>query len=549
MREASCKFSGTSDYKKTTTFFLNLRLSLPLFYSSPAGFTEGVGVLPDDRLNAAVGGTVMFTTTLSPSEKPFSSVNWSFNVSTTIIIFVINAENIIGPEYEDRITFFPSTVSLELRSLTLDDTGEYGVNAVHDGTILNGRTTLVIHEKVSSVLVNSSSTDLVEFSGSVSLSCSASGSSLSFLWFNGSSEVTASDRVQLTDGGSSLTIINVTRFDQGPFRCRVSNPVSTVTSDPVNLSISYGPENINLILSPPQEYFAVGSDISLTCSVGSRPPAQFKWFLNGDQLPDIGSELRLMNVNMSNSGNYSCQASNNKTLRSQTSEPSAITVLEEISGSSVKPSPNLPVEGISVSLTCEAIGSAFTRNWMKNNSELTPTDNMILSDNNRVLTFNSVNRKDNGEYFCNISNPVNSEGAKYIMTINYGPEKVQLKGPNEINFKSTLKLTCSAESTPSARFSWFFNGTVKLTNSVEYVREEVELSDSGNYTCQAWNNITERNSSSVVHELTVTGTSSGLSAGAIAGIVIACFVLVAAAAGGGYFFYKKKYVGSRWTFF
>uniref|UniRef100_A0A3P9AUF3 Ig-like domain-containing protein n=1 Tax=Maylandia zebra TaxID=106582 RepID=A0A3P9AUF3_9CICH len=258
---------------------------------------------------------------MSPTEKPFSSVNWSFNVSTPIIVFVINAENIIGPEYEGRITFFPSTASLELRSLTLDDTGEYTVNAVHDGTILNGRTTL----KVSSVLVTSSSTDLVEFSGSVSLSCSASGPSLSFLWLNGSSEVTASDRVQLTDGDSSLTIITVTRFDQGPFRCRVSNPVSTVISDPVNLSIN-GPENMDLISSPPQGYFAVGSDISLTCSVGSRPPAHFKWFLNGDQLPDTGSELRLMDVQMSQSGNYICQAFNSRTLRYETSPPSAITV-------------------------------------------------------------------------------------------------------------------------------------------------------------------------------------------------------------------------------
>uniref|UniRef100_A0A3Q4HH70 Ig-like domain-containing protein n=1 Tax=Neolamprologus brichardi TaxID=32507 RepID=A0A3Q4HH70_NEOBR len=258
----------------------------------------------------------MFNTTVTPTEKPFQSVNWSFNFSKPII--VINSQETIGPEYEGRITFFPSTASLELRSLTLDDTGPYSVSIMHDGLIPSGQTTLVIYgEQIS--------TDLVEFSGSVSLSCSASGSSLSFLWLNGSSEVTASDRVQLTDGGSSLTIINVTRFDQGPFRCRVSNPVSTVTSDPVNLFIN-GPENINLILPPPQGYFAVGSDTSLTCSVGSRPPAQFNWFLNGDQLLDTGSELRLMNVEMSQSGNYSCQAFNSKTLRSQTSEPSAITV-------------------------------------------------------------------------------------------------------------------------------------------------------------------------------------------------------------------------------
>ncbi|XP_039860659.1 carcinoembryonic antigen-related cell adhesion molecule 5-like [Simochromis diagramma] len=481
----------------------------------------------------------MFTTTLSPTEKPFTSVSWSFNSTTTIII-MINSEETIGPEYEGRITLFPSTASLGLRSLTLNDTGDYTVSIIQDGKIQNGRTTLGIYEKVSNVLVTSSSTDLVEFSASVSLSCSASGSSLSFLWLNGSSEVTASDRVQLTDGGSNLTIVNVTRFDQGPFRCRVSNPVSTVTSDPLNLSISYGPENINLILSPPQGYFAVGSDISLTCSVGSRPPAQFKWFLNGDQLLDTGSELRLMNVQMSHSGNYSCQAFNSKTLRSQTSQPSAITVLEEISGSSVKPSTNLPVEGTSVSLTCEAFGSVFTRNWIKDGSKLTLADNMTLSDNNRVLTFDTVKRKDSGEYFCQISNPISSHGAKYIMTVNYGPENVQIKGPNEINIKGTLKLTCSAESTPSARFTWFFNGTEKLTNSVEYIKEEIELSDSGNYICQAWNNITERTSSSVVHGLTVTGKSSGLSAGAIAGIVIACLVLVAAAVGGGYYFYKKK---------
>ncbi|KAL3980514.1 plasminogen activator, urokinase receptor [Sarotherodon galilaeus] len=474
-----------------------------LIYFFILGAVSGSGVLPDGPLNVAVGETVMFTTTLTPTEKPFQFVNWSFNLSTPIII-VINSEETIGPEYEGRITFFPSTASLELRSLTLNDTGEYSVTILQDGTFQGGHTTLVIYEKVSSVSVTSSSTDLVEFSGSVSLSCSASGSSLSFLWLNGSSEVTASDRVQLTDGGSSLTIITVTRFDQGPFRCSVSSPVSTGTSDPVNLSISYGPENINLILSPSQGYFAVGSDISLTCSVGSRPPAQFKWFLNGDQLPDTGSELRLMNVQMSQSGLYSCQAFNGKTLRSQTSQLSAITVLEKISGSSVKPSTNLPVEGTSVSLACEASGSVFTGNWIKDGSYLTPTDNMILSDNNRVLTFNTVNRKDNGEYFCQISNPVSSDAAKYIMIANYGPENVQIKGPNKINIKGTLKLTCSAESTPSARFTWFFNGTEILTNSAEYIKEEVELSDSGNYICQAWNNITERTSSSAVHGLTVT---------------------------------------------
>ncbi|KAK1894777.1 Carcinoembryonic antigen-related cell adhesion molecule 1 [Dissostichus eleginoides] len=140
---------------------------------------------------------------------------------------------------------------------------------------------LAFTEAVSNVTVTSSSTELVEFNSSVSLSCSCSGSSLSFLWLNSSSEVTGSDRVQITDGNSTLTIINVTRYDQGPFRCQVFNPVSEGTSAPVTLTINYGPENIILRISPTKEHHQEGSDISLSCSADSGPPAQFTWFLNG----------------------------------------------------------------------------------------------------------------------------------------------------------------------------------------------------------------------------------------------------------------------------
>ncbi|CAK6984910.1 carcinoembryonic antigen-related cell adhesion molecule 1, partial [Scomber scombrus] len=88
-----------------------------------------------------------------------------------------------------------------------------------------------------------------------------------------------------------------------------------------------GPENIRLKLSPSEDHYMEGSTIRLSCSADSRPTAQFQWFLNGDLLSDTGPELTLMNIQMSQSGNYSCQAFNSKTLRYQTSQPSAITVL------------------------------------------------------------------------------------------------------------------------------------------------------------------------------------------------------------------------------
>uniref|UniRef100_A0A3B3ZP76 Ig-like domain-containing protein n=1 Tax=Periophthalmus magnuspinnatus TaxID=409849 RepID=A0A3B3ZP76_9GOBI len=106
----------------------------------PPGLCSGVGVLPQSRIDAAVGDSVMFTTFLDPIQTPFTSIRWMFGTKD---ITSFDVTNTTAPEYEGRVTLYMSTGSLQLRNVTLNDTGEYNVTITRaDGTVMNGLTTL-----------------------------------------------------------------------------------------------------------------------------------------------------------------------------------------------------------------------------------------------------------------------------------------------------------------------------------------------------------------------------------------------------------------------
>uniref|UniRef100_A0A673L7R4 Ig-like domain-containing protein n=1 Tax=Sinocyclocheilus rhinocerous TaxID=307959 RepID=A0A673L7R4_9TELE len=177
-------------------------------------------------------------------------------------------------------------------------------------------------------------------------------------------------------------------------------------------------------------------------------------------------------------------------------------------------------------VSSEGTGSISSVQWMKDNSPLSPSNSIIFSSDNRSVSISTVQRSDSGEYQCTYRNPVNSTSLVCVLD---GPEDVSIKGQDVVDLGVRVSLSCSANSEPSASFSWKFNGRDTDVTTDTFTIDQTDFTHSGDYECTVvMNNVTKR-SASQKHALLVKGKNSGgggLTSGAIAGIVIGVLVAV-----------------------
>uniref|UniRef100_A0A3Q3GAQ5 Ig-like domain-containing protein n=1 Tax=Labrus bergylta TaxID=56723 RepID=A0A3Q3GAQ5_9LABR len=410
---------------------------------------------------AVVGDTVILS--LSPSTS-IKSGSWA--VGESQILTWLGEQQAVFPSHSGRASVNVLTGALTLSSVKVSDSGVY-----------------IVQGTDPQLKANTS----ITFNSSAVITCSvSSGSSLSFLWINGSSVVTAGDRVQLTDGNSTLTITNVTRYDQGPFKCHVFNPVSNETSDSVNFTITYGPDNMALTVNGQNTTsFSVGSNLTMLCSVQSNPPAQLQWAFRGELVNTLGPLWELFSVSKEQSGPYSCVAFNNHSNMNSTITTNILisnnTSLVEFNDTAV--------------LMCSVSnGSPLSYGWMKGNSVIKAGGGVQFSDEDATLTITRVTRDDEGLFKCNVSNLLNQEvSLPVLLNVSYGPKMPTITGPKAAIPGDNVTLSCYASSNPSSSYIWFFNST-KVANTSEYVTPPLTSDMVGMYTCMAFNGITGKNS-------------------------------------------------------
>ncbi|XP_027142438.1 carcinoembryonic antigen-related cell adhesion molecule 5 [Larimichthys crocea] len=513
-----------------------------LLLLSLLGRCSAADILPEGPVSAILGKNVTLKTLLTNPTYDYIIWNFSDGTDQTAVVTLRPGSVKVSETYEGRVSADPKNGFLTLTGLRSTDSGDYSMSIISPDITKTAEIRLQVLEPVSDVTIKSDLPEAIEFNSTVVLTCSAKGSFLKFSWLNGTAPIVADGkRLTLKDAelSSTLTITGVLRSDLvGPIYCKAANQLEMETSAAFNLTVYYGPDDVAITPANPPAVIKAGSNFSLSCSARSDPPATFSWYHNQTAMEVEGPVLTLEKIQKlgfgEKAGEYTCRAKNAKTERVVPSAAAKFSVMDPIKGVKMTaPTAVLIAGNSSANLSCQAAaGNVEATTWLKDGRQLTASERVVFAADMSSVKINPLQKEDNGEYVCELSNPVNKAQDSYKMVVNYGPEQAVVTGEGAIEFDDRVTLTCSAASVPPANFTWKFNGTLTNVKTATYSIEKAVYKNSGTYMCQAHNAITGKMTTST-HNLSVKeeGALDGLSDGAIAGIVIGVLIALALAIG------------------
>ncbi|XP_071958655.1 pregnancy-specific beta-1-glycoprotein 2-like [Antedon mediterranea] len=187
------------------------------------------------------------------------------------------------------------------------------------------------------------------------------------------------------------------------------------------------------------------------------------------------------------------------------------------------PAPDSLQVGDNVTFTCLSEANPTSEiAWLKNNVTIEMDDRFTKNENASTLHIDGLTRDDHALFSCSSTNPVKEIRSDQIeVDIEYEPEMYLNQTGN--------KVECTSEANPAVyQYEFEVDGKVVRTDDAVY---ELKGTECVNITCFGTNKIGTGNASDIACPLIIPSTpqpSTGLSGGAVAGIVIGVLALVGA---------------------
>ncbi|XP_036351171.2 hemicentin-1 [Ochotona princeps] len=403
--------------------------------------------------------------------------------------------------------------TLQLKDAHVSDTGRYVCVATNEAGMADRKYDLSVHAPPSFIGNQGAAENIsVVEKSPVSLTCEASGIPLpSVTWLKDGWPVSLSASARILSGGRTLRLTQTRVEDTGQYTCVVRNAAGEGRKL-FGLSVLVPP---HIVGDSPLEAVTVKEkhSVTLTCEVTGHPVPNVTWHRDGQLLQEDGAHrllsggrfLQISSAQVSHAGRYTCLASNPAGDKSK-SFSLTVFVSPTIAGVGSDSSP----EDVTVvlhsptSLACEAYSyPPATITWSKGGVPLESNQHVRILPGGRTLQIPNVREDDAGRYSCVATNEAGEMAKHYELKVYIPPviSKGDLWGPGiypkEVNIKvnNTLTLECEAYAVPSASLSWYKDGqALKPDDHVSIGAKghtlqikEVQISDTGRYTCVASN--------------------------------------------------------------
>ncbi|XP_040926337.1 hemicentin-1 isoform X2 [Betta splendens] len=324
-------------------------------------------------------------------------------------------------------------------------------------------------------------------------------------WYKNGRVVTESANLRILAKGHMLEINGSEVSDTGQYVCKATNVAGQVDKN-FHLNVFVPPS----IDGPVEENVVetISNPVTFACDAAGIPPPSLTWLKNGRPLETSeslemhifsgGSKLQIARSQLSDSGTYTCVASNTEGTAHK-SYRLTIQIPPSISGSEL-PSEMGVLLNESIQLLCRAQGTPTpTIRWLKDGEAIDPLNaGLRVSPDGSTLTVTGAHTSDGGKYTCVATNAAGEEDRMFTLNV-YVPPVIDgaSETAEEVTavLDSSVSMECAAAGSPPPQLNWLRNGLplpvsshVRLLSAGQVLRiTRAQVSDGATYTCVASN--------------------------------------------------------------
>jgi PKD repeat protein len=361
------------------------------------------------------------------------------------------------------------TLTINNLSMTHNKSFYYCVVSNTIDSIQSKNCTLYVYKKPT-ITTDLANTITIIASSPCTLSVSATGDSISYLWIKNGSDT-------LSSKTSSVIFSSAKASDSGSYQCFVHNIFDTIPSTTAFLNVLIPPTFDTV---PDSVVVFDGDTAKIRISVSGTPPFSYKWIKNNVDSVGSSAELVLPHVSLSDNGSdYYCIVTGVKT------DSTSKIYLK------VKPAPPVVdsqpttvsiIENQDAVFSIKAHGTApLQYKWFFLDDLAT-----VLSDST-ILVLNKVQiAQHNSKIFCQVSNIAGTISSDTVLLQVYPERPIISTHPlsQTTNEAKRVKFTVEATGTPPLNFLWLKVGTNDTLSKLDsLILDPVKKKDAGSYYC------------------------------------------------------------------